>query len=244
VLQDEYEIMYAQELQHWWFRGRRRVLVDLLRHQASACNVPLRILDFGCGTGGNLASYARFGSVIGVEPDPRAVQLAATRARLPLTRGSGTDLPFLSSSFDVVVASDVLEHIEDDARAVAEIARVLRPGGAFIFTVPAHPWLFGPHDRALFHYRRYVERDLRTLMRKQGLQISRLSYWNTLLFPLLAPLRVLGRLKRNRVERSEVKVPPTLVNELLTEVLALEAALLRRVRLPWGLSLLGVAFRP
>ena len=242
--EDEYEIMYTQELRHWWFRGRRRVLVDLLGHYAAGHDGSLRILDFGCGTGGNLRSYAPFGSVFGVEPDRRAVQFAASRGSSTLCRGSGTELPFASSSFDLVIASDVLEHIEEDAKAVSEIARVLRSGGAFIFSVPAHPWLFGPHDRALFHHRRYVEEDLRRLMESRGLHIARLSYWNSVLFPLVATVRLLRRSQTDRSTRSEVQVPPSLINEFLATLLVVEAALLRRVRLPWGLSLVGVAQRP
>lgn len=241
--EDEYQIMYAQELQHWWFRGRRRVLVDLVRRDAAGRAGSLHILDFGCGTGGNLQSYAPFGSVFGVEPDRRAIRFAASRGRTILCRASGTGLPFASSSFDLVIASDVLEHIEDDAKAVSEIARVLRPGGAFVFSVPAHPWLFGPHDRALFHQRRYVEKDLCRLLDSKGLHIGRPSYWNSVLFPVVAGVRLLRRAETSRSTRSEVQVPPKLVNELLAGLLAVEAALLRRVRLPWGLSLVGVAHR-
>jgi SAM-dependent methyltransferase len=243
VRQDEYEVMYAHELRHWWFRGRRRVLVDLLRHHAAGHPGRLRILDYGCGTGGNSLSYEAFGSVCGVEPDLRAVQLAARRGGAVLCRASGTDLPFRPASFDVVVASDVLEHIDDDARAVGEIARVLRPGGAFIFSVPAHPWLFGPHDAALFHRRRYVERGLRNLVEGTGLRIERLSYWNSTLFPLYSAYRLLGRFRGSQSAHSDVHALPGLANELLTGVLVIEAALLRRFRLPWGLSLVGVAQR-
>jgi SAM-dependent methyltransferase len=243
VRQDEYEIMHAHELRHWWFRGRRRVLVDLLRRHAAEQEGHVRILDYGCGTGGNLPSYQTFGSVYGVEPDLRAVQLAARRGGPVLSRASGTDLPFRPASFDVVVASDVLEHIDDDAGAVGEIARVLRPGGAFIFSVPAHPWLFGPHDAALFHRRRYVERGLRSLVEGTGLRIGRLSYWNSTLFPLYCAHRLLGRFRGSPSGHSDVHALPGLANELLTGILVVEAALLRRFRLPWGLSLVGVAQR-
>ena len=186
MLGNEYEIMYAQELRHWWFRGRRRVLVGLLRQYAARHRGSLRILDYGSGTGGNSASYAPFGWVCGLEPDAGAVRLAARRKEAALCRGTGTDLPFRESSWDVVIASDVLEHIDDDVRAVMEIERVLRPGGAFIFSVPAHPWLYGPHDEALHHRQRYQEQNLRKLMDRPKLRLSRLSYWNTTLFPLYA----------------------------------------------------------
>ncbi len=167
----------------------------------------------------------------------------AVEAGQPCVGRSGTELPFRPGSFDVVVASDVLEHIDDDARAVQEIARVLQPGGAFIFSVPAHPWLFGPHDAALFHRRRYVERGLRSLVEESGLRIRRLSYWNSTLFPLYCAHRLLGRFRGSRSAHSDVHALPRLANELLAGLLAIEAALLRRFRLPWGLSLIGIAVR-
>jgi SAM-dependent methyltransferase len=242
VRQDEYEIMHAQELGHWWFRGRRRVLVDLLREVAGPRAGSLRILDYGCGTGGNTSGYASLGAVVGIEPDPAAVRLARERGGAQYCRASGTQLPFGQGAFDVVVASDVLEHIEDDLAAVSEIARVLRPGGATIISVPAHQWLFLEHDAALYHFRRYSKAGLRDLLERGGLRVRRLSYWNAALFPAICLHRLL--VKRRRHEpRSDTTSPPWLINEALTALLAVEAAILRRAPLPWGVSLVGVAER-
>jgi SAM-dependent methyltransferase len=241
--QDEYELMHSQELQHWWFRGRRRVLTDFLSRYLAKPITPPRILDFGCGTGGNLREYSSFGSVFGIEPDPGAALLAMQRGGACICRGSGTDLPFQSGRFDAVLASDVLEHIEDDGRALAEIARVLRPGGVFIFSVPAHPWLFGPHDQALLHQRRYVQHNLRIILENAGLRVRQLSYWNSTLFPVLCLRRLLGRWVPGGQLHSDTRTPPHLVNELLTRMLMVEAAVLRHAQLPWGLSLVGVAHR-
>ncbi len=243
MLGNEYEIMYAQELRHWWFRGRRRVLVSLLRQYAARHRGPLRILDYGSGTGGNSASYAPFGWVCGLEPDAGAVRLAARRKEAALCRGTGTDLPFRESTWDVVIASDVLEHIDDDVGAVMEIERVLRPGGAFIFSVPAHPWLYGPHDEALHHRRRYQERSLRKLMDRPKLRLSRLTYWNTTLFPLYCVRRLAAQWRPAQTSRSDTELPSHLTNEMLAGLLALEAGLVGRIRLPWGLSLIGLALR-
>jgi SAM-dependent methyltransferase len=240
---NEYELMYSQELQHWWFRGRRRVLVDFLLEYATGHKGPLRILDFGCGTGGNLGEYSRFGSVYGLEPDSSAIRLAARRGGAILCRGSGIDLPFQSHAFDVVVASDVLEHIDDDRRAAQEISRVLRPAGALIFSVPAHPWLLGPHDEALMHRRRYGQSDLRNTIENAGLEVVRLSYWNSTMFPFFCVQRLLERLRPRERVHSNAGAVPGFANELLTGILMLEAALLRHTGLPWGLSLVGMARR-
>jgi SAM-dependent methyltransferase len=242
VLQHEYEVMHAQEMSHWWFRGRRRVLIDLLRRATAGTPRP-RILDFGCGTGGNAEALACVGEVTGVEPNAGALALAHARGAGRYCRGSGTSLPFTPAAFDAVVASDVLEHIGDDAGAVSEIARVLRPGGALVFSVPAHPWLFAEHDTALWHHRRYTRATLRRLLADGGLAEEFLSYWNATLFPMVCAYRFLAPLLRREKARSDVGATPQVVNAPLTAVLSVEAAILRHTRLPWGVSFVGIARR-
>ena len=239
----EYDAMHALEHTHWWFRGRRRILLQLLRRATDSSHGRLRILDFGCGTGGNTSTYAVLGSVFGIELDAAAVRLAHARGGAVYCRSSGTQLPFRSGGFDVVVASDVLEHIEDDTTAAAEITRVLRPGGVAVISVPAHQWLFSQHDAALHHMRRYRKKQLSDLLRRVGLRIRRLSYWNTALFPAIALSRLLRRRQNIHELRVEERLPPGILNESLTVLLAAEAAILRHVSLPWGLSLIAVAER-
>jgi SAM-dependent methyltransferase len=234
--------MHALELQHWWFRGRRRVLVDLLRRVAGHQGDSLLILDYGCGTGGNTAAYASLGAVVGIEPDAAAIRLARVRGGAQYCRTGGTQLPFRAGAFDAIVASDVLEHIEDDGLAVSEMARVLRPGGAAIISVPAHPWLFSEHDAALHHFRRYSKSGLRIVLQQGGLRLRQLSYWNTTLFPLICLRRLLAR-PRKHESRSDTASAPWLINEALAALLTLEAVILRHVSLPWGLSLIGFAER-
>jgi len=243
VLPREYEIMHALELSHWWFRGRRRVLVDLLREAVGPRAGLLRILDYGCGTGGNTQAYASLGTVIGIEPDAIAVRLAGQRGGAGYCRASGTQLPFGQGAFDAVVTSDVLEHIADDGAAISEILRVLRPGGAAIISVPAHQWLFSAHDAAVHHFRRYSKAGLRDLLERGGLKVRRLSYWNAALFPAICLHRLLTRPRPGQELRSDARSSPWLINEALAALLAAEAAVLRRAPLPWGVSLVGVAQR-
>jgi SAM-dependent methyltransferase len=242
VLQHEYQVMHAQEMSHWWFRGRRRVLLDLIRRASRGIARP-RILDYGCGTGGNTDAYTPLGAVVGIEPNADAVAMAHARGTARFCRGSGTELPFKAGAFDVAVASDVLEHIEDDLGAVREIARVLRPGGALVVSVPAHPWLFGDHDAALMHFRRYTRDNLRRALSDGGLQVEWMSYWNSALFPAVAAYRLLAPRRGTNGVRSHTGIEPGLANEPLAGVLALEARLLRYTRLPWGLSLLAIGRR-
>ena len=243
MLPHEYEIMHALELRHWWFQGRRRLLLNLLGRVAGAGSGPLRILDYGCGTGGNTSAYGSFGKVFGIEPGSAAVRLAHKRGGARYCRTSGTDLPFRDGSFDVVMASDVLEHIQHDGKAVSEIARVLRPGGSTILSVPAHGWLFSHHDTALQHFRRYSRLALRDLLERNQLIIRRLSYWNTALFPVVCVQRLIGKRRRTGRPQSDTVLPPRLLNEALAKLLAVESALASRITLPWGVSLVAVAER-
>jgi SAM-dependent methyltransferase len=242
MLQHEYEVMHAREMSHWWFRGRRGILVDLLRRASRGAAQPL-ILDFGCGTGGNTDAFTRVGVVVGLEPNAGAIALAHARGTARFCRGSGTALPFGSGTFDVVVASDVLEHIADDVGAVAEIGRVLRPGGALVFSVPAHPWLFTAHDERLWHHRRYTVSTVRRLLAEGGLEAEWLSYWNFALFPAVCAYRFLAPLVGRDSTRSDVDATPDILNRPLAAVLAVEAAILRHMRLPWGVSFVGIARR-
>jgi len=239
----EYERMHDLELHHWWFRSRRRILVDCLQSIASGRPASQLILDYGCGTGGNTPALAEFGTVIAMEPEPSAIRLAQKRGTAKCCRGIGTMVPFGAAVFDVVVASDVLEHIERDAEAVREIARVVRPGGVAIVTVPAHPWLYSEHDEALEHFRRYRKDELRDLLERNGLRVRRLSYWNMLLFPPICVHRMTHRLRKSRRVRSDTRPSLSLVNSVLSSLLGVEAAVLRRGTLPWGTSLLALAQR-
>ena len=239
----EYDSMHQVELTHWWFRGRRRVLVDLLRKAVGVQPGPVRILDYGCGTGGNISAYAAYGAVIGIEPDESAVRLAQRRGSAYFCRATGTQIPFGEGTFDVVMASDVLEHIQDDRKAASEIARVLRPGGTAVISVPAHPWLFSSHDMALYHFRRYSKSALRNVLEDCGMRLELLSYWNATLFPAICLQRLLSKRRRSQEPRSDTESSPRPVNEALAALLAGEALILRHMSLPWGLSLVVTAKR-
>jgi SAM-dependent methyltransferase len=248
--EEEYATLHELGLVHWWFRGRRELLRRLLtRHLRQPASGRARILDFGCGAGANTEMCAALGDVVGIEPDPIALRYAMLRrqgdpASWPLyCRAEGTRLPFEGESFDAVVASDVLEHIECDGDAAAEIRRVLRPGGILVFTVPAHPWLWSPHDEALWHKRRYRREGLLAMLRGAGLTVRWHSYWNTVLFPAAVLHRMLARRRANGVPRSDAWVPPGPVNRLLSGLVTLEASALDPRRSPVGVSLVGWAER-
>ena len=234
-----YDNMRALQESHWWFRGRREILSD----QLARLNLPRdgRILEVGCGPGGNLAMLAEFGQVTGLEPDEPSRRHAEAASGVTVHGGSlPGPLPDLGAPFDLVAAFDVIEHLEDGRGAVAALGKLLKPGGRLLATVPAHPWLWGAHDVAAHHRRRYRRRDFLQLFEAAGLRVVRASYFNTLLFPPIALLRLA---RGGGGEGSDV-VPAGPMNGLLTRVFASEKHLLRIGDLPFGVSLLVLAEAP
>ena len=239
---DEYDRVFRLELRHFWYRGLHALLRRSLERYTPP-GVGLRILDAGCGTGGLMRRLGRRGVVTGIDLSPRALSYAAARGERRLVRGSIGRLPFREAAFDLVVSADVLYHraVADDGGALAELRRVCRPGGLVLLNLPAHAWLAADHDRAIHTARRYARRDLRRLVTAAGLDVVRLSYFNCLLFPLAAAVRLATRRGR---PRSDVRLLPWGIDALLARVLEAEGWLLLRMPLPWGLSLFAVLRRP
>ena len=239
----ELDKMFELEDTYWWFVARRGLVLTLLGRRLAASPERERvILDVGCGTGATLEGLSRFGRVVGMDSSRYALQCCRRRGRHDLVQARGEALPIADASADAITALDLLEHIPDDAAAVREFSRVLRPGGVLIVTVPACPFLWSEHDEALDHLRRYRAARLRQIIAESGLVIERLSPLITfLLFPIAA-LRLLQRLRpRKRGPQTALIVPPRAVNSLLTRLLLLENRWLLHFNLPVGVSLMAVA---
>lgn len=239
-----YEEYARVQRDHWWFSGRRRIVEALLEHAVSPSpGRPREILDVGCGTGANLAALSRFGRVEGVESEPAAVELARQDGRWVVTLGSGAELPYDDGSFDVVTLLDVIEHVPDDRSLLGEARRVLRPGGTLLVTVPAYEWMWGNQDEISHHYRRYTRSRLGDSLAGAGLAPERLSYFNTVLFAPIAAVRLLRRLRPGGPEdRSDFELNrPGAMNAVLARAFALEAPLVARFDLPFGVSVAALA---
>jgi SAM-dependent methyltransferase len=226
---------------HFWFVTRRALVERLLeRHLPPG---PARILDLGCGTGATGRALHTAGRrVIGL--DLLAPGLAARRAAdpsAPLLRGSALQLPVGDGRLDAVLALDVLEHV-DDAPALDEIHRVLRPGGLLMMTVPAHMWLWSYRDVASGHLRRYNRRSLGMALRGACMSVTEIRAYQFLLFPLVAA----GRLLRGRHpgQREVEEQPSPRLNRVLRRINLAEVRWGEVVRWPWGSSLAAVARRP
>lgn len=239
--------LYAQmrelEDRHWWFTGRRRIVAAVIRRLRLPADA--RLLDAGCGTGGNLPMLAGFGEVVGAEYDAGAAVLARARGVCEVVRaGLPGGMPFVAGRFDLITLLDVLEHIDDDAASLRTLAGLLAPGGHLLITVPAFPFLWGPHDEAHHHKRRYRASGLRQTVEGAGLKLAWQSYYNSGLFPAVAAVRLLRKLLPVGGAGSELALPPAPINALLEGLFAAERHLLGRVRLPFGVSLIAVARKP
>ena len=234
--------MLAAADAHWWHRGRRRIL----RAELEGLDVPAgaRLLDAGCGSGQTLALLSAFGAATGVDPDAHSVALAVARGQSAIV-GALPHLQFEDGTFEVCTCLDVLEHLADDRAALRELRRVTAADGALVVSVPAYPVLWSDHDVANEHVRRYRASTLRSAASATGWSVARLTYFNALLLPAAATVRLAGRLRRSpRTERSDLALTPGALNGLLEWPLRIEAAFLRTgARLPAGLSLLAVLRR-
>lgn len=239
------------EERHWWFRGRRAVYLGLLRHHLGA-ERPRAVLDLGCGVGGFLAGLAELGGrVFPADLDRESLVVCRERGFPDGVVSDGYALPYRDASFDLVALFDAIEHIEDDARALAEVARVLRPGGRVVVSVPAYPFLFANNDRVARHCRRYTRTTLAAALSRAGFELERNTHTNVLLFPLILPtvllLKAVETLFRIRPDpdRTNLTVPiPGFLHDLLARLFSAELAVTRHRDLPAGHSILAIARKP
>jgi len=233
-----YQQMAELDDRHWWYRARRRILAELIRREV---RLPAdgRILEIGCGTGHNLQMLSGFGHVDGLELDDEAAALSEKRLGRGIIRSPLPELDGVSNDYDLIGAFDVIEHIEDDRAALAAIATKLKPGGKFMMTVPAHPWMWTAHDVANHHKRRYSKRSLRVLLEGSPMRLQKIGYFNSLLFPVAVAERTVSKLRGK--DDGDVSLPPALLNRTLEAVFASERYLVGRLPLPPGLSLFAVA---
>lgn len=237
--------MEAREDGYWWHVGRRD-LIERTLERALGLRGNLNILDVGCGTGRNLELLSRFGRARGVEPEGPGLESCRRRGldERAVAAGRADALPFDDGTFDLVTAFDVLEHLDDDRRGLAEMRRVLRPTGHVLITVPAYRFLWSTHDEALGHRRRYVASELHSLLNVSGFVVVRRTYAITLPLPGIVAFRVAQGLSPGLAAQGASYVDvPAWASRLLVAALKMEARLVQRVTLPVGASILALARR-
>lgn len=244
--QSEYELMYRIETNYWWFVARRGLVTKLIAKWLKP-NAPLAILDVGCGTGANLVALQRFGSTAGCEIEAEAVTFCERRGLQGVVQQTDLNrLPFGDTTFDLVTAFDVIEHIEEVVAMLRETARVLKPGGHLMVTVPAYKFLWSVHDDSMHHKRRYVRSLLHRHFREAGLEPVETTHFNLLLLPLIIPVRWLRDLvvKPQRTTSDFNLDLPRWMNASFRFIFSSEWLWLRFLPLPAGLSVCGLARKP
>ena len=243
------------ERDHFWFRGFRLFIEPLVADAVGAVShqavrrqgVRPEILDCGCGTGHNLHMLRKYGRAYGIDLTWAGLQYARAQGERQVARASAAQLPFPDARFDLVTSFDVIYSLPDEVErdAIAEMFRVLKPGGRLILNVAALESLRGNHSVLSGEVRRYSKRDLRRRLEAAGFRVTHSTYTNLSILPLVAAVRLTQRLGGDHVEsRDEITIPPAPVNAALSALLAIEAAALRVVNMPIGSSLLAVAEKP
>ncbi len=231
------------EADYWLFRVRRELLlslIELYRLERTA-----RILDLGCG-GGYLVEFLGengFADVYGIDISRETVRQCRERGSLRILPGDCSRTPFGGDCFDVIIAADVLEHLENPAEALREWRRILRAEGRLFITVPAFSFLWSRHDEVCYHYRRYTRFSLRAALAAADYEVERISFWNTGLFFPVCLLRMAQKLfrKRGNAPGKQLYEPRPRINAILYQLLSVENKILSRVNLPVGISICAVA---
>jgi len=233
-----YPQMAALEHHHWWFVARRRIINHFLQRLSLPSSA--QILEAGCGTGGNLAMLARYGQVYALEFDDQARTMAQGLNIAEVRKGAlPDDIPFPNQQFDLIVLCDVLEHLADDAQALAALNRYLKPGGWLFITVPALPMLWSQHDEQHHHYRRYLKAPLRHLVNAHDYQVHWCNYFNVILLPLVWASRYQQRLTGRH--QDDLAMPALWLNTLLMQIFASERFLISWLPMWAGVSLILLA---
>jgi len=238
-----YPRMAEVEDAHWWFAARRAICEPMIDRLGLPSDCA--ILEPGCGTGGNFPMLSRRGRLYAMDSDESALRFATARGLARVERGALPDhIPFDSVCFDLAVMTDVLEHLDDESGSLRAIHARLKPGGSLLMTVPALRWLWSEHDETHHHRRRYQAGELRNLVSSAGFAVDYLSYYNFILFPAIALVRVLQRIRyarRNDRARHDLTMPSAMMNTFLLRLFSSERYFVGTMRIPVGVSLILLA---
>ena len=228
---------------HWWFVGRRKIILNFVKQIIGDINRP-RIVDIGCGAGATLKQLENLGAATGVDISSSAVRYCRHRGCRRVCLVEEEMLPFGDNKISLIISLDVLEHIDHEYQHLREYHRILKDDGKLLLTVPALPWLWSSHDRANHHRRRYTRAHLKSLLEIEGWRIERLTYFCTFLFPLIMVIRLISKGVNKTIKSYNAdwnfKIPGFGINWLFARIFAGESFWVLRSRFPIGSSLLAV----
>jgi SAM-dependent methyltransferase len=230
-----------KESSNWWYAARyEKIVREVGPLLGSSC------LEIGPGSGLVARWASQRAKYAAIEHDAAQVH-ALCKAGLNVAEGSAERLPFPTASFDSFLAFDVLEHVQDDARAISEAFRVLKPGGYAIISVPVCKAIFSSHDISVSHKRRYEREEIIAKLKSAGFTIERGFFWNAILFPAVyARRRFLpdAPQPKGQSDAPEVFSPPPALNMLLLAILRFENFISQWLQMPFGLSYFVIARKP
>lgn len=235
----EYNKLHMLEKKNWYFVSRRHFFLEILE-RFFAYRKDIKILDLGCGSGQMFKSLSKYGKVVGVEPSQYALKFAP-KDTLRVC-GDGEKVPLTSSSFDLIAAFGVLEHIKDDEQTLREMFRLSKKKGVVMIEVPAYQFLWSAHDMALHHYRRYTKKSLVKKVEKAGFRINKAGYIFTTIFPAVVFLRAVKKIVGGREAKTDgMEKVPLPIQKFLILVNRLESKLAKRFDMPFGVSVFALA---
>ena len=239
----EYEKVYHQvEDKHWWHDSRRDYISKII--QKISFDSSCKILDIGCSTGVLIEKLSKLtnAEIFGIDVSDNAINACRDRGLINTRVMAGEKLDYENSTFDIVIASDCLEHIKDDQKALKEWYRVLKKQGKLIIFVPAFMALWSEQDNLSNHFRRYHRNELRLMLKKTGFKINRLSFWNNILFiPIFTIRFIYGLIKtETKMEYNQLQLSNPFINRILMRLLIIENKILMKTNLPVGVSLFGI----
>lgn len=234
-----YKNYFVLEREHWFFRVRKKILISFIEKYAKFGS---KVFDFGCGSGYLVAELQKIGyDAHGVDFEKEAIGHGLMLGIKNLSVVSGDKIEYPDQNFDLVMSFDVLEHIRNEKPVVAELARILKPGGKMILTVPAYQWLWGVQDEISHHFRRYTMSSLASgLSEFPELKMVRKTYYNTLLFPAITLVRLLSKWFGIKNRSSDFEIDNRVLSALFYFIFNLETYLLKFINFPFGVSILVV----
>ena len=237
---DFYKTYFEAEKNHWWFRVRINLIFDLLKKH----KIPktAKIFDFGCGSGYTVGCLQRMGyDASGSDVSAEAIEFGLSRGIRNLSVAQNSKIRPPEGSFNLILALDVIEHIEDDSGAIRAIEKALKTGGMAIITVPAYQWLWGVQDDVAHHFRRYTMTGLTSIVKRSGeFKIVYKTYFNTFLFLPIAIVRMLSKWFNLRERESDFDINNRLLNSIFYFIFNLETHFLKFFSFPFGVSILFV----
>lgn len=236
----QYKLMSDVEDTHFWYKGMRLISQSILKTFITSGNK--KVLDAGCGTGGNFNLLKQFGTVVGIDVSAIAIRLAKEKGIINIKKGSVDNIPFSTNSFDLITCFDVLGHKQVyENKALSEINRVLKPKGLILMRVAAYNWLYSIHDIRVQNIRRYTRNKIRKLFLENNLIPIKITYANTILFPLVAFKRLVFKMFKIRSLNSDVQPINYLLNIFLYIPFMIENFIIKYINLPFGSSIIILA---